>query len=355
LPRHRLPKYVHAFVDRHGKARYYVRRRGQRHVPLPGLPWSDEFMRAHAAALEGSTGARAPVGASRSPPGSVSAAIAGYYATTEFSNLAAATQHDRRDILERFRRANGQLRIAELARKHVDGFIAKKAATPGAARNLLSALRAVCKFAVTAGLRGDDPTVGVKRPKLKRDGGHYPWTEEDIAKFEARFPIGTRERLALALLLTGQRRADIVRMGAQHVRDGFITVRQSKTGKPVEVPLSISAGLAEILPRNNLTFLVTQYGKPYTPAGFTNWFKNAVRRAGLPATASVHGLRYATALRMAEAGCTAHEIMAITGHASLREAERYTRKANQKKLATSAAEKVRARTRNGKPSRKFSK
>jgi hypothetical protein len=88
-----------------------------------------------------------------------------------------------------------------------------------------------------AGMRTDDPTLGVKRPKIKTDG-HRTWSEDDIAAFEATHPIGTLPRLALALLLyTGQRRSDVVVMGRQHVRGDLISVRQQKTGTPLLIPL----------------------------------------------------------------------------------------------------------------------
>lgn len=90
------------------------------------------------------------------------------------------------------------------------------------------------------------------------------------------------------------------------------------------------------LPLDNLTFLVTAQGKPFTPAGFTNWFREMAREAGLPDELSPHGLRKATCRRLAEAGCTPHEIMAISGHRSLAEVTRYTIEASRKDLAKRA-------------------
>ena len=138
--------------------------------------------------------------------------------------------------------------------------------------------------------------------------------------------IGSRARLAFALLLyTGQRRSDVVRMGRQHIRDEALQVRQLKTGAELSVPVhpALAAIIAET-GANNLTFLVTDQGKPYSAAGFGNWFRDQCRAVGLHGC-SAHGLRKAAARRLAEAGCTAHEIAAITGHASLREIARYTK------------------------------
>ena len=94
--------------------------------------------------------------------------------------------------------------------------------------------------------------------------------------------------------------------------------------------------LLDRLPLTNLTFLMTAHGKPFVAAGFTNWFHDTVKEAGLPAGLSPHGLSKATCRRLAEAGCSAHEIMAISGHRSLAEVTRYTVAARRKDLAARA-------------------
>jgi integrase len=190
------------------------------------------------------------------------------------------------------------------------------------------------RCAIMVGLRADDPTAGIRRPR-SRSAGIYAWNDQDIAAFEAAHPIGGRARLALALLLyTAQRRSDVIRMGWQHVRDGVIHVRQGKTGRELRIP--ILAELQTVLdatPRDQMTFLVTRFGKPFSPVGFTNWFKGACRAAGLPEAASVHGLRKAALRRVAEADHGANVIAAISGHRSLREVARYTASADQLRMA----------------------
>ncbi len=183
------------------------------------------------------TGARIEIGATRSVAGSVGALVSIYFNGIGFKNLAAETQRSVRNILERFREEHGDKRVAKLQRDHVQKMVNGKAGTPSAARNFLKALRALMTFAIELGMRGDDPTLGVKRPKIKTPG-FLTWTEENIAAFENKHPIGTQARLAMALMLfTGQRRSDIVHMGRQHVRDGVIEVRQAKTGTPLIIPI----------------------------------------------------------------------------------------------------------------------
>ena len=196
------------------------------------------------------------------------------------------------------------------------------------------------KYAVEVGLRPDNPANGIRLPNLKTDGYHA-WTEAEIEQFQERHALGTKARLALALLLyTGQRRGDVVRLGRQHIRDGFVHMRQQKTS--IELALPIHPTLAAIIaetPAEHLTLLTTQTGKPFSAAGFGNWFRNRCNEAEL-GHCSAHGLRKAAARRLAEAGCTPHEIGAITGHASLSEVQRYTKAADQKRLALSAMQKA---------------
>jgi integrase len=346
----KLPPYVHGFVDRHGKARYYFRRPGFKRATLPGLPYSDEFMSAYEAAARTS---RADLGASRSRPGTVAAAIAGYFASTAFTKLAETTRRSRRQILERFRVEHGDKSIATLGRVHVERMIEARAAQPGTALNFLVALRALMRHSVLVGLCGEDPTAGIRGPKFRSDG-FYTWTEEDIAAFEATHPVGSRARLALALgLYTGQRRSDVVRMGRQHVRDDVVHVRQSKTGKTLAIPVhpELRAAL-QATPADNMTFLTSRHGKPFDPDAFTHWFKDKCQEAGLPARASFHGLRKAACRRLADLGLSALVIASISGHSSLREVSRYTAAADQLRLARLGIEAL-TRTKAGNPERRI--
>jgi integrase len=228
------PKYVQAYIDkRDGRAYYYLRRRGFPRVRLPGLPWSPSFMAAYEAAL---TGPRTAIGAGRVKPGSVAAVIAAYLDSQQFfGSKSAGTQRMRRSILERFRAAYGDRPFALLPPEWIEALLDAK--PPHAARSWLMTLRSLCQFAIKRGWLKSDPTANIKLRAIKGDGFHT-WTEDEIAQFEAHHPVGTKPRLALALLLyTGQRRSDAVRMGRQHIRDGVLTVKQQKTGKPLALPV----------------------------------------------------------------------------------------------------------------------
>jgi integrase len=343
----RLPKYVHGFIDRHGKPRFYFRRSGFKQVALSGLPWSPEFMGAYQAALAETP--RLEIGASRTVAGTVNAVVIGYFGSAAFQNLAPASQRQYRGILERLRREHGDKRIATLERRNVIALLSAKAGTPAAARDLLYCLRVLIRYAIDIGLRDSDPTAGIKIPKSKNEG-FRTWSEEDIAIFQAHYPIGSKPRLALELLLnTAQRRADAVRLGPQHIRSGVLSVRQQKTGKALAIPVSPALAAAlDSMPSEHLTFLTTEDGRPFEPMAFTKWFRRCCDAAGLSGC-SAHGLRKAACRRLAEAGCSANEIAAISGHASLREVERYTRAADQARMARNAMARTRIATSSGKP------
>ena len=325
--------YVQRFKDRHGKWRHYFRKPGCKRVALPGQPGSQEFMEAYAFAEKTARS----VGEGAIKVGSMSAVIAAYYHSAEYQALQPQTRQTYRLILDRFRHEYGTAPAARFEPEHLRRILDKMADRPGAAKTLLKRLRGVCKFAVGRGLIRQDPTRGVTVAQPKSDG-FRAWTDVDIEEFEAKWPAGSRARLALCLLLyTGQRRSDVVRMGRQHVRDGVLHVRQQKTGAQLAIPLhaTLKAEL-DRLPKDNLTFLITAAGKPFSAVGFSNWFTECAREAGLPANSSPHGLRKAAARWLAEAGCSTLEIAAITGHASLKEVERYTKSAAQAHLAKSA-------------------
>jgi integrase len=346
----KLPKYVQHWVDHDGRAHCYFRHRGYRRVRLPGLPWSPSFMAAYEAAL---AGPRAAIGAGRIKPGSVSAVVAEYLDSQQFfASKSAGTRRMRRGILERFRLPpNGDRPFALLPAEWIEALLDAK--PPHAARSWLVTLRSLCAFAVKRGWLRSDPTANIKLRAIKGDG--FPtWSEEEIAQFEAHYPIGTKPRLAFALLLyTTQRRSDVVRMGRQHLREcldvrlrelgvrSTLAVRQEKTGVPLAIPVHPHLqAVLDATPSEHLTFLVTATGKPYGGNAFSEQFRSWCDAAGLPKKRSAHGLRKAACRRFAEAECSANEIMSNSGHVTMKELVRYTKAADQARLARNALAKA---------------
>jgi integrase len=331
-----LPKHCGWNVDRHGTRRVRFRKGGFS-TYLTGIPWSPDFMQQYALALEGVTvQAAGEVGASRTIPGSIDALCVSHYRSPEFRRLKPITQAVRRNIIERFRVEHGRKPVAALGRAHIKQLIAAKADTPEAANNLLKVLRVLLAHAVDVDMIASNPAIDVQRYASKGEGIHT-WTEHEVAQFETHHAAGTKARLALALMLyIAARRSDAVRFGWQHVQGDTITFRQHKTDTPLIIP--IHPELMHVLaatPRTNLTFLTTQFGKPFTAAGFGNWFRDRCDEAGLP-QCSAHGLRKCAATRLAQAGCSLHQVMAMTGHKSMSEVARYTKAADQARLARQA-------------------
>ncbi len=329
-------RYVKSYEDRHGKRRHYFRMRGRKSLALPGLPGSREFMEAYAAALEGRTAPARMIGAERVAAGSFAALAVAYYSSAEFKALQPQTRRTYRAIIERFRVQAGDLPVTNFQPKHFRA-VFDRMDKQGAAAVMRKRLRQVFQFGVERDWCQVNPLAAVRRLKYTPKP-FTPWSEDDIAAYEARWPSGTRERRAFALLLyTGQRRGDVVRMGRQHLKGGRISVCQSKTGARLEIKLhpALQAELTQA--ENDLTFIMTQQGKPFSPAGFSAWFTERAVMAGVIGR-SPHGLRKAAARRLAEASCSAHEIAAITGHKSLSEIDRYTRSANQMKMGDEAVD-----------------
>jgi integrase len=325
--------YVQAWVDKEGRAHHYFRRPGFPRVRLPGLPGSTEFMHAYQGAL-GS--APEPIGAARrSRQGSLSAAIADYYGSQAFRSLSGGTPAKRRAILERFREKHGDKPIGLLPKEFVVALI--DTMPPHQARNWLKTFRHFIRWAVERKLIKQDPSWGMK-VRVPKSDGHHTWTPEEVAAYEAHHPIGSKARLALALgIYTAQRRGDVVRMGPQHIRDGVLSVRQQKTGAALAIPIHPELRIIlDATPAGHLTLLVTKSGKSYGANDFSEQFRKWCDDAGLPPECTFHGLRKAALTRLAEAGCTAHQIAAISGHKTLKEVARYTAAVEQAKLAREA-------------------
>lgn len=333
-------KHVQQFADRHGRWRYYFRKPGLPRVALPGHPGSPEFMEAYTRAMAADP-LPAKAVTSKSLPGSFARLIEDYFRSPDFLRTRLTSQAVTKGILDRFAAKYGDRSVAEFERKHLTVIMGGMAATPAAANNLLKKLRALLRWSIVNGWRKDDPTIGM--PKF-REGTHHTWTEDELAQFEARWPLGTRERTAYSLAIyTGQRREDLITMtwAACDMSAGLIRVKQGKTGAELEIPIhrDLKAAL-EAWPMRHVTILATQDGRGTSVSGFGNFMGDAIAGAGLPARCVLHGLRKAASRRLAEAGCTAHEIMAITGHRTLGEVQRYTAAAGQRQLAKAAIARI---------------
>jgi integrase len=350
----RNPPGLSKDVDRHGNVRWYIRRAGKPKIRIPhdyGTPAFWIFYR------DGMAGRIVPPGKPGPRPKAAPESWRGlcdrYFGSPEFRQLAPRTQTVRRAILETFCLTQsktgapyGVLPFALMEPRHIRAVRDAKAETPAAANGLVKALRQLYAFAIAADLATSNPAQGIPYLPSSRPGGIVPWTEQDVAAFEAKHPLGTMARLALILFTsTGQRISDVVRLGPNMVKDGVITFTQAKNAgrRPVDLSLPITPELAHALactPHGETAWLVNEWGRPFASVtAFGNKFRDWCRAAGID-DKSPHGLRKYVSAKLADNGATDREIMAVTGHRTAKEVDRYTRSANQKRLAASGLAKA---------------
>jgi integrase len=338
MPRPR-PPHLHRETTRHGKAVWYVRVDKGPPIRLRAQYGTSEFEAEYQAAVTG-----APRSTSKGAPaaGTLTWLVDRYRETGAWTVLSAATRRQRENILLHVLKTAGDKPFARIGAATISAGCERRAQTPAQARHFLDAMRGLFRWALKAGLAKADPTASVENPQIRKGDGFIPWTEEHVDAYERRWPIGTRQRVWLDVLLyTGLRRGDVVRFGRQHVRDGVGTIKTEKSGFTVTVTLPILPVLADTLaagPCGDLTYIVGEGGKPLTKESFGNLFRAACKAAGVPGSA--HGVRKIAATRAANAGTTVAQLEAIFGWSGGRMASLYTRSADRKRLSVEAMHKL---------------
>jgi integrase len=341
--------------DRHGNERIYVRKNGKR-IRIRIQEGTAEFAAAYSAALGRILPGFTAAGPGLAPhaKGTLGWLGARYFASKDFAGLAKKSQSARRSCLEQCFRdpmsdedpdPMGNCPLRYLSAQKIRRLIEIRSDQPGAAANRKKHLSALCGWGVDHDHLPANPARDVKAGRKIKGGGFHTWTVEEVQIFEARHPVGSKARLAMALLLfTGSRRQDMVTFGKQHVRDGILRYVPQKTlykrrdisQKPW---LPVLAEIVEASPCGSMTFLVTHRGQPYTAAGFGNWFREKCDEAGLH-HCSAHGLKKAGATIAAENGATTMQLMAIFDWSTVSQAEVYTRSADRKRMAAEGMDKI---------------
>jgi integrase len=330
MPRPR-PPHLQRQITRHGQTVWYVRIGKGPRTRIKSAFGTPEFDAEYQSAISGMP--RPKIGAPAT--GTVAWLVARYREVGAWTNLSPATRKQRENIFLHVLETAGGNPFAQVTRAHIIAGRERRSKTPSQARHFLDAMRGLFRWAVTAGLAKVDPTLGVENPHRKKGDGFIPWTEEHVEAYEKRWPVGTRQRVWLDVLLyTGLRRGDAVRFGRQHVREGVGTIKTEKSGHTVAVTLPILPVLAETLnvgPCGDLTFIAGERGQPLTKESFGNLFRGACHEAGVPGSA--HGVRKIAATRAANRGATVAQLEAIFGWSGGRMASLYTKAADRKRLA----------------------
>ena len=343
MTRRWLPENVTEYRDRHGKKRYRFRKQGFPQYSFRSAPGTPEFM----AEYHNATRAIAEK-PERHAPYSYDALIASYYRTPEWLGMKPSSQRTYRGIIERFRADNGSVDVRTVKTSSVIAKLAAMKETPAAANNLRKALGRLHTFAVTLDWCENSPITATK--PYKSGKGWHCWTEAEIDLFDARWPFGTKERLAKELLLeSASREADATLIGKQHRHGDELHLHHSKNDSATIIPIGpdLSHAMATF-DSGHMTYLTTEFGKPYTPKGFYNWFKRACVKAGVP-HCHPHGLRKAASRRLAESGATSFQGRAVTGHKSDRVFAYYAESADKRGLAQEGMANVHRRFAKTKP------
>lgn len=325
-----LPDNVTEYKDRHGKRRYRFRKRGLPTYSFKSQPGTEEFRQEYAACLS------ADKVASHALPFTYDALIEAFYKTGRWQTMRATSRKTYSGIIENFRAKNGGVDVRRVTTASIEAKLAAMVETPSAANNLRKVLARLHRHAIKLDWRRDNP-VDATDPFTIDSAGWHPWSDDEIAAFEERWPLGTRERLAKELLLeTGLRKSDMLGIGPANLDGGKLRLRHGKNRSDTVITMTPELAAAiEACPSQGPTFLVTQYGKPYTSTGFYNWFKRACVKAGLP-HCPPHGLRKALSRQLAESGATPLQGRAVTGHKTDKMFAHYAASANQAEMAEQA-------------------
>ena len=330
-------RYLRKKRGRGGKIHLYYEEPGKARVALRGPVGSPEFIADYRAAQNA-----APLPKQeRVQPYTLAALITAYQGGLYFrTGLKETTKAVQRRLLGRLASAYGDGDMRDISATDITIMVEKLAGGPSAARNFYKLTSQLCKHAVKLGWRADNPSRDIERPKSR--GTRHCWTDGEIDMYRERWPVGTRQRLAFdLLLLSGQRKGDIVRLTPDNIKGGTLHILQEKTGVEVDAPLAAELRASISASATGLRYvLVSTKGGPYGSKAFCGVFSDWCDAAKLPDRCSAHGLRSAFARRMAESGATAHEIMSCGGWATLAEVERYTKAADRKLLAVSGMAKT---------------
>lgn len=331
MPRTR-PPYLLKERTRHGKVVWYVRIGDGPRTRIKGEYGSSEFLKNYSTAISGQ-----PEQAPTPKAGTLESLVSGYMRSRQWEALSQATRSQRGNILKGVLQAAGKARYRDIDRAAiVDG---RDRRTPSQGRHFLDTMRGMFKWAVETGRLDSDPAAGIKYPAQPKTSGFPAWTEDDVARYHAKWPVGTRERVWIDMLLyTGLRRGDVVKAGPRSVKHGVLVLITEKTGTEVTIPiLPILQTTLDAGPTGE-TFVISSTGQPFSKESFGNAFREACEAAGVKKRA--HGVRKIAATTAANNGATVAQLEAIFGWTGGRMASLYTASADRRRLAREAIEKL---------------
>ncbi|MDE0590456.1 tyrosine-type recombinase/integrase [Halocynthiibacter sp. C4] len=324
-----------------GNPRYYFRPKGEKGKPLPDLPMEHpDFLKAYALL------AKLPASPTlMGIEGTTADAIDRYLRSDNFNALAPSSQQLWRRISLKLREAYGHAPLTGLQSQHIRADISKF--TPHPANSRLKVWRSLCAYWHEFGLIPTNPAIEVRKRKAAKSTGFKAWTHDDVRTFRAYWPIDSQERVAFEVLYRSCAAiSDAVALGPNMVEDGWLTYTRKKSHSMATAPFSglvapewfdwtddLERALAAQTKRHFSLFICTTHGKPRSHKAAASWFSRACTAAGLP-DLSAHGVRKYRASMFKENGATPEQRMAILGHETKTEADRYSKSADLRKVIT---------------------
>lgn len=339
--------YLNQEKTRHGRWVLYVRKNGRR-IRLKSAPGTPAFIAEYKAAIE-KLGKPKPPANPRDKRhfanSSLGWLINTYLAESpQFAAMKPAGRRRRRAVLEALQESSGTLPAA-MPPDRIAAGLAKRAALPGQANEWLKSVKALYSWARGVRLVETNPAEGIGKIKVATDG-HHIWSIEEIAAFAKKHPFGTPAYLAMiTLLFTGLRRDDATKLGLQHIRDGAVRFRASKTGS--ELLTAVAWPLAEAIKTRPqceaMAVIVSVHGRAYASGNaFGNRMKDWTRQADIP-HCTAHGLRKAGASIAAQEGASDLMLDAMFGwstNGDNNQSRTYTRAASKLALASAGFELI---------------
>lgn len=242
----------------------------------------------------------------------------------------------------------GELPFAGMARRHVVEIRDAIRDTAGARNNVTKAISAMFAWAIEAGIATDNPATGIKR--MKSGDGFHAWTRDEVNQFLDHHPEGSMARRAINIFLfSGLRLADAAILGRQHLYqvrnretgavETWMKIMPAKTSRSsaVVVDIPVLPDLQAEIDRsgNGMTFLLNEYGAPYSTKGLGNKMRQWCDEAGLP-HCSAHGLRKAGATIAVENGADYELLKAVFGWTTAQQASHYVQSAQRRRIAANA-------------------
>lgn len=332
MPRPKPPGLIHE-RNRHGAWRWIYRpHKNAKRVALTEPYDSPAFWRQYVDAVAGRLRAAKPPNPYAAREGSLKWLVERWQASSDWNGSAPATRRQRENILAHVLAASGDRPYRAVTRQHILEGRERRQETPFAANNFLKTMRALFKWARDVGHRPDNPATGVAFLS-GATSGFEPWSAADVEAYRAKWPLGTRARVAMEIIYaTGLRRGDVIALGKQHLSDGAFEIRTEKTGETVYPPMT--AALFEAIaagPCGSMVYVSTAKGRTMTKESFGNSFGAWCRAAGIGKSA--HGLRKLVVTEAAEAGCSEAELQDMFGWTTIKQSSVYTRSRSRRRVA----------------------